>query len=134
MTGGGGTIESGKREYPIASFPRKKRSRDSGAFEMEKWCPSCRQYLSADAFRFMPARGCLDSWCRACHAEACRRWREQNPEHVGASNGARRLGERERECVDCGSSFVYLSTLAVRCPDCRRERKNKQRRDLRRAA
>jgi DNA-directed RNA polymerase subunit RPC12/RpoP len=43
-------------------------------------------------------------------------------------NERRRLGERERDCVDCGASFAFKSTLAVRCPPCRRQRKIEQRR------
>jgi hypothetical protein len=46
-------------------------------------------------------------------------------------NERRRLGERRRECADCGSSFTYRSTLAVRCPACRRQRKIEQREALR---
>jgi hypothetical protein len=26
-------------------------------------------------------------------------------------NAQRRLGERQRECVDCGAAFVFKSTL-----------------------
>jgi hypothetical protein len=32
----------------------------------------------------------LSSWCRACHAEACAKWRAKNPEKVDAYNERRR--------------------------------------------
>jgi hypothetical protein len=38
------------------------------------------------------------------------------------------LGERERDCVDCDQTFIFKSTVAVRRPSCRRQRKLEQRR------
>ena len=32
----------------------------------------------------------LSSWCRACHAEACAKWRAKHPEKVDAYNERRR--------------------------------------------
>ena len=32
----------------------------------------------------------LSSWCSSCHAEATRRWREQNRRHVDVYNARRR--------------------------------------------
>jgi hypothetical protein len=45
--------------------------------------------------------------------------RSRNPELVAWMNEPRRLGERERDCVDCGQTFTFKSALAVRCPSCR---------------
>jgi DNA-directed RNA polymerase subunit RPC12/RpoP len=50
---------------------------------------------------------------------------------VKKMNERRRLGERERGCVDCGETFTFKSTVAVRCPPCRRKRKIEQREALR---
>jgi hypothetical protein len=33
----------------------------------------------------------LSSWCAACHVEANRRWRAENPDKVAAANEARRV-------------------------------------------
>jgi hypothetical protein len=38
------------------------------------------------------------------------------PERDERYNAARRLGARERTCVDCGEGFTYKSAVAVRCP------------------
>jgi hypothetical protein len=32
----------------------------------------------------------LSSWCRACHAEACGKWRAEHPDKVDAYNARRR--------------------------------------------
>jgi hypothetical protein len=32
----------------------------------------------------------LSSWCRACHAQACARWRAKQPEKIDAYNERRR--------------------------------------------
>jgi 4'-phosphopantetheinyl transferase EntD len=32
----------------------------------------------------------LSSWCRACHADACARWRAKHPEKIDAYNARRR--------------------------------------------
>jgi hypothetical protein len=74
------------------------------------------------------------SWCRDCAREATRDWGARNPELIAEQNAVRRLGERERECVDCGESFTYRHAAAVRCVGCRRLRKIEQRRTLREAA
>jgi hypothetical protein len=55
----------------------------------------------------------------------------ENADWIAEVNERRRLGERERDCVDCGQTFTFKSTLAVRCPSCRRQRKLEQRRALR---
>ena len=42
----------------------------------------------------------LSSWCRACHAEACAKWRGEHPEKVNAYNERRRAeyaAQREAE-------------------------------------
>src|SRR5207248_903653 len=95
-----------------------------------KRCSHCKRWLPFDAFGRNPRTKLgLSSWCRECAREATRRWRAANSERI---NAAIRLGERERDCVDCGQSFTFKNARAVRCPDCRRERKLE--RDRRRAA
>jgi DNA-directed RNA polymerase subunit RPC12/RpoP len=101
------------------------------AKKTEKRCPHCRKWLSLEAFsvnrRYKSGRS---SWCLKCARAATRRWRAKNAETY---NARRRLGERERECVDCGATFTFKNAIAVRCPACRRLRKLEQAR-LRRAA
>jgi hypothetical protein len=98
------------------------------------WCCSCRQWLPYSAFR-PSARyrnGC-EAACRGCHARMNKEWRERNPDVVEAYNRSRRIGPRERDCVDCGSAFTagLRGPASDRCHDCRRERKIEQRRALR---
>ena len=62
-----------------------------------KPCTRCRRWLPLDEFRITAwtPGGALrgrDSWCRACHAEACRDWRERNPKYVERANAARMGG------------------------------------------
>lgn len=94
----------------------------------EKFCKHCSRWLSVEDFplnRHMHlGRG---SWCRACAREATRDWRRRNPELMQWINERRRLGERQRDCVDCGQLFTFKSSLAIRCPDCRSRRKREQR-------
>jgi hypothetical protein len=71
------------------------------------------------------------SWCRDCARQATRDWRRRNPELMAWMNERRRLGEREKACLDCGRSFTFRNSLAQRCPSCRRRRKLEQRRQLR---
>jgi len=96
---------------------------------MPKRCPRCERCLPLEAFsrnhRYKSGRS---SWCRECAVEATRQWRERNQELVQWMNERRRLGERERECVDCSQTFTFKSTVAVRCSNCRRRRKLEQRR------
>jgi hypothetical protein len=97
-----------------------------------KRCTRCQGWLPLEAFPPNPKlRSGFHSYCRACRDEYRREWRAAHPEAIERYNIKRRLGERERECVDCDSPFAYRSTVAVRCPECRRQRKLGQRRDLR---
>lgn len=93
-----------------------------------KRCPHCSRHLPFEAFNTnRRAHNRLASWCRECTTEATRDWRKRNPELMAWMNEQRRLGERERECVDCGETFTFRNAVAVRCPDCRRRRKREQR-------
>ncbi len=60
-----------------------------------KACRHCGETKEAAAFPANPrmADG-LKSWCRACSAQATRRWRERNPEYVDAYNAGRRVVPR----------------------------------------
>ena len=61
-----------------------------------KWCCSCRQYLPAETFRAnLNNRNGLDSWCRACHAEAVREWRAKNSDYLERYNARRRAEYRD---------------------------------------
>jgi ferric-dicitrate binding protein FerR (iron transport regulator) len=56
-----------------------------------KTCRKCGESLIAAEFPSdQKMSDGLSSWCSSCHAEATRRWREQNPEHVDAYNAKRR--------------------------------------------
>jgi hypothetical protein len=99
----------------------------------EAFCTNCDQWKPLDAFSpNRHLRTGLQSWCRECQCKATRDWRSRNPQYEAAYNAKRRLGARERECVDCGALFQYRHASAVRCPECRRQRKLKQRKRLRR--
>jgi hypothetical protein len=103
----------------------------------EAWCCGCLAWLPLDAFRPNPgSRSGVQSRCRRCRSEASRQWRQQNAEHVARYNAARRIGARERECVECGTSFIagLRGPASTRCPGCRRQRKIELRRALRGAA
>jgi uncharacterized Zn finger protein (UPF0148 family) len=56
-----------------------------------KTCRRCGETKDPSEFRRNGRmKDGLDSWCSACHVEATRRWREQNPEKVEAANARRR--------------------------------------------
>jgi hypothetical protein len=102
-----------------------------------RWCRRCRQWLPADRFRPNPRlRGGLDSWCKACHADAVREWRAKNRDEV---NARRRQEYRAahplptRPCVVCGKPFTGRPDALVCGQRCRRQRKIEQRRALRAA-
>ncbi len=47
----------------------------------------------------------LSSWCRSCHVEATRRWREAHPEEVERYNRGRRQEVSEVRCTVCAELF-----------------------------
>lgn len=86
-------------------------------------------WLPLSDFPPNPKLSCgLHSYCRRCRDEYRREWRAAHPEAIARYNAERRLGPRERDCVDCNKSFTYRNAVVVRCPDCRREHKREQRR------
>ena len=96
----------------------------------EKMCSNCSRLLPLESFpRNERMHFSRHSWCRECAREATRDWRRRNPELVAWMNEQRRLGERAKDCVDCGRSFTFRNSLAQRCPACRHQRKLKQRRE-----
>lgn len=119
MTEGGLFFEQGAPRIPRATFARETRgereSAASSATAAKKWCPSCERLLEADAFRAGA------SWCIACHVEALRRWRAENPEAVAAYNARRRREYREanplpeKRCVECDRPFEPKRTDAILC-------------------
>jgi hypothetical protein len=99
----------------------------------EAYCTRCDQWKALDAFcRNTRLRTGLQSWCRECQRKATQRWRKANPEYQDEYNARRRLGTRKRQCVDCGGSFQYRHAVALRCVECRRQRKLERRKRLRR--
>jgi hypothetical protein len=93
-----------------------------------KRCPRCQGWLPLSDFPPNPKlRSGRHSYCRSCRDEYRREWREAHPEELARYNAKLRLGERQRDCVDCGQTFTFKSTLAVRCLPCRRQRKLEQR-------
>ena len=73
-----------------------------------KPCSRCRERKPPDDFPLNAHLSSgLSSWCRACHAEATRAWRDANPEQVAARNAARRLPPLPpRPCATCGETFT----------------------------
>ena len=56
-----------------------------------KACRHCGEHKDKSEFPAHREKGSgLSSWCRACHAEACVKWRAEHPEKVNAYNRRRR--------------------------------------------
>jgi hypothetical protein len=56
-----------------------------------KTCRHCGEQKDRSEFPVhREKRDGLSSWCRACHAEACARWRAKHPEAIVAYNRRRR--------------------------------------------
>jgi hypothetical protein len=56
-----------------------------------KTCRHCGEQKSIGEFPINNRkRDGLSSWCRACHADACARWRAKHPEKIDAYNAGRR--------------------------------------------
>jgi hypothetical protein len=115
---------------PSQPFAKLTRTRISGSVIKPvtgKRCPKFSGWLPLEAFsrdrRRHLGRSC---WCRECAVAATRRWREENADLVKEMNERRRLGERQRDCVDCGANFTFKSAVAIRCPGCRRKRKRER--------
>ena len=72
-----------------------------------KTCRHCRERKRAAEFRRnRETRDGLSSWCASCHAEATRRWRESNPEHVEAYNAQRKAEHAAARAVQREQSRV----------------------------
>jgi predicted nucleic acid-binding Zn ribbon protein len=100
-----------------------------------KWCCSCQQWLPPEAFAPKPElRSGFDSWCRSCHAERTRQWREANPEYLAEYNERRRSEYRaehprtSRPCVVCGQPHSRQAEALVCSERCPNRRKREQRR------
>jgi hypothetical protein len=118
-----------------------------------KRCSSCHRWLSAEAFRVEPVRSELNpwrhwrlsSWCRQCHQESTRRWREANRERINARRRTEYAASRGPlpRCSECGAELESHAKVVCsrRCKDARYRRlhpeeyREKQRRkDARRRA
>ena len=89
-----------------------------------KWCCGCLEWHPLDAFRpseTFNRQGGAGGYCREYRSAASRRWRERNSAAVEQYNAARRVGPRERDCVDCGATFAAgeRGPASDRCSDCR---------------
>ena len=66
-----------------------------------KTCRHCGEHKDKSEFPVHRQTGDgLSSWCRACHAEACAKWRAEHPEKVDCYNERRRAeyaAQREAE-------------------------------------
>ena len=99
-----------------------------------KWCCRCQQWLSPEAFRLNPNNSSgLDSWCRACRAEAVREWRAKNRDYLETYNERRRAEYRAehplptRPCAVCGRLMTKRPNALVCDERCRNQRKYEQR-------
>lgn len=52
-------------------------------------CVHCRETLPLSAFRRLPF-GSYDSWCKACHLEASREYRDANRDAINERRRAQR--------------------------------------------
>ena len=85
-------------------------------------CANCHLWFEVDTFppNKRVKSGRL-SWCRGCHLERKRQWREVHADYVEQYNKSRREGPIPKDCVVCGKSFLAVRrTVQVRCPDCTR--------------
>jgi hypothetical protein len=58
---------------------------------MRKICRHCGEEKDTSEFPHHREKGDgLSSWCRACHAEACAKWRAKHPGKIDAYNARRR--------------------------------------------
>lgn len=133
------TGERGSDGLSASKTPRQSRARNTLAKTLAeklkgKWCCGCRKWRPIEDFRPNPnnSNG-IDSWCRPCHAQAVREWRERNPDYIAAMNAKRRQEYREahplptRPCVVCGKPFIGRVDALVCGEECRRQRKREQR-------
>ena len=103
--------------------PGSREAHSRGNRAERGWCCSCREWMPLEAFR--PSEvigGGRGSRCRQCRCAAVRRWRERHPEAVQEYNEQRRLGQRQRQCAECGARFVAgaRGPASCRCAECRR--------------
>jgi hypothetical protein len=67
---------STRRGHPYAKHSRNKLTK---SLDIAKTCRKCGKEKQRSAFPSNPrTRDRLSSWCRPCHALACRRWREKD--------------------------------------------------------
>ena len=132
-------------ERPIASNVGETRTRDPGTLGLKtnpgKWCPAGQHWLPLEAFAPNERLNSgLDSWCRRCHADRTREWREANPEYLAEYNAKRRAEYRDehprssRPCVVCGEPHNRRPDALVCSERCRNRRKAEQQKQRAKAA
>jgi hypothetical protein len=81
--GRGAPLESkdGTVQQPLTHSPRKKLQKDRGGPTLEKQCRKCGVAKAVSEFPRNPrVSDGFSSWCRACHAQACRESRARQRE------------------------------------------------------
>ena len=98
--------------FLAAQAARRRRLATSGPTiaRNEKWCPSCRRTLPADAFH--SARTSPDGLayrCRSCAAEQSRRWARENPDAKRAKDARRRARKAAATVEDFSAADLATS-------------------------
>jgi hypothetical protein len=127
------SIEERRQKDPALVTREIHAREDLGVILSGKWCTACAQWLPLERFGPNPElRSGYSSWCRRCHAEKTRQWREANPEYLAEYNARRRIEYREahplptRACVVCGELFTKRADALVCSERCRNRRKHEQ--------
>ena len=105
-SGGGGSSKTVRLADPRPAFreihERKTERKNQGErAPTMKTCRHCGEQKDKSEFPVHRDKGNgLSSWCRACHAGACSRWRAKHREKIDAYNARRRAeyaAQREAE-------------------------------------
>lgn len=84
-------------------------------------CTRCERWRQASMFRPNPKlRGGLDSWCRGCHVDETRGWREVKADEVNARRRTRYADRRDvgpRTCRECGETYTSRRADAIYCSE-----------------
>jgi hypothetical protein len=93
LTGAGLFLEGSPRTL----LPDSREINGEKPSNEAKTCRKCGETKPPKLFRRnSKMRDGLSSWCAACHTEATRRWRHENPHKVEAYNASRRVPWHER--------------------------------------
>lgn len=93
-----------------------------------KWCPRCSRHLPAEEFAANPrVRSGFSSWCKRCHRQAVRVWREEHRDEENAKRRAEYAAAHPRavrHCEECGAELEGRASVVCsrRCKDTRYRR------------